>query len=152
MTSVLCLGTPVPRQKVRKDEKRKAKKLERSHRAARSFSSIGLARKELYTTHRRRNQGGRGGHGPPRFQNICFRPPQISRPEINYNQHWLVITFKACMYYSFSSVTFMRVFVRGLCIHSYVEIKELIHNPRLPILLRPPQVVTCSSAPATDSE
>ena len=51
------------------------------------------------------------------------------------------------MYYSFSSVTFMRVFVRGLCIHSYVEIKELIHNPRLPILLRPPQVVTCSSAP-----
>ena len=36
--------------------------------------------------------------------------------------------------------------------HSYVEIKELIHNPRLPILFRPPppppQVVTCSSASA----
>ena len=42
------------------------------------------------------------------------------------------------MYYSFSSVTFMRFFARGLCIHSYVGIKELIHNPRLPILFRPP--------------
>ena len=45
------------------------------------------------------------------------------------------------MYYSFSSVTFMRFFARGLCMHSYMEIKELIHNPRLPILfLAPPQL------------
>ena len=42
--------------------------------------------------HRRRNQGGRGGDGPPRFQNIYFRPPQISKPKIN--QYWLEITFK----------------------------------------------------------
>ena len=52
------------------------------------------------------------------------------------------------MKYSFSGVTFMRFFARDLCIHSYMEIKELIPNPRLPILFRPPppQVVTCSSA------
>ena len=40
----------------------------------------------------------------------------------------------------------MRLFARGLC---YVEIKELIHNQRLLILFRPPQVVTCSSASAS---
>ena len=66
-------------------------------------------------------------------------PPQISKPEIN--QHWLEITFKHVL-----RVTFMRVFARGLCVHSYVEIKEHIHNSRLSILFRPPQVVTCSSA------
>ena len=37
-------------------------------------------------------RGAGGATAPPRFQNTCFRPPQISRPEIN--QHWLVITFK----------------------------------------------------------
>ena len=29
------------------------------------------------------NQGGRGGHSPPRFQNLCFRPPQISTRNVN---------------------------------------------------------------------
>ena len=40
--------------------------------------------------HRRRNQGGRGGHAPPppRFQNICFRPPpQISNQKLT-NIEW----------------------------------------------------------------
>ena len=47
--------------------------------------------------HRWRNQGGRGGHTPPpptpppppRFQNICFRGPPDSAPEIT--QYWLEI-------------------------------------------------------------
>ena len=51
------------------------------------FHSLGVRQMHLF--HRRRNQGATA---PPRFQNICFRPPQISKPEIN--QHWLVITFK----------------------------------------------------------
>ena len=41
--------------------------------------------------HRRRNQGGHAPPPPPPPDfKISFRPPQISRPEINYNQHWLV--------------------------------------------------------------
>ena len=87
--------------------------------------------------HRRRNQGGQGDHTPPpRFQNICSPPPppQISKPE--NKQHWLEITFKHVL-------QFLKFFARGLCIHSYMEIKELIHNPRSPFLFSPPpQVVT----------
>ena len=98
--------------------------------------------------HRRRNQGGRGGHGPPRFQNICFRPP----PPPPRFQHQILtnIGWKSLlsMYYIVSSsVTFRRVFCCG---HSYVEFQELIHNHRLPILFRPPQVMTCSSASVHD--
>ena len=96
-----------------------------------------------YGEHRRRNQGGRGGHGPPRFQNTCFcppppppPPPQISKPEIN--QHWLEITIKHVL--QFLKCNLHEIFLlEGLCIHSYMEIKELIRNPRLPIsFLAPP--------------
>ena len=101
--------------------------------------------------HRWRNQGGRGGHcppPPPRFGNVCFRAPQISTPDIN--QHWLEIIFKP-IHDSFSCVTFMRTFVLNLYVYNnYVELQEPIQNPKFPILFRPPQVVTCSSASAMD--
>ena len=45
-------------------------------------------------------QGGRGGHGPPRFQNICFRPPSDFKTRNQpTNQHWSfkhVLQFLKC--------------------------------------------------------
>ena len=94
--------------------------------------------------HRRRNQGALPPP-PPQISNICFHPPPPKLTNIGWKS-------LLSMYYRFSSVTFMSFFARGFCIHNYMEIKELIHNPKLPNLFSPPppppppQVVTCSSA------
>ena len=83
------------------------KSFSRRHRPSfHTFPCISNIRNMLFSFHRRRNQGGQGGHGPPRFQNIRFRPPQISTPKIN--QHWLEI-ISLSMYDSLSCATFMRL-------------------------------------------
>ena len=72
-------------------------------------------------------------------------PPQISTPEIN--QHWLELFLS--MYYSFFVCNLHEMCLLEVeipfCVHSYMESN---HNPRFPILVQPPQVVTCSSASA----
>ena len=80
----------------------------------------------LVILHRRRNQGGRGGHGPPDFKIYAFGPPRFSQiftQEISLhqlgNEHVLII--------SFSCVTCIRFFllslgVETLCIAIYMEV------------------------------
>ena len=43
--------------------------------------------------HRRRNQGGRRGHGPPQISKYMLSPPPPDF-KTRINQHWLEITFK----------------------------------------------------------
>ena len=107
---------------------------------------ITISSTSLITIHRRRNQGGRGGHGPPRFQNICFRPPQISTPEIN--QHWLEITFKHVLY-SFIKCNLQESFLLEVCADIATwNAKNLSTITGCPFYFGPPQVMTCSSASA----
>ena len=91
----------------------------------------------LIHNYRQKNQGA-GGPWPPRFQNICFRPgpPRFHSQKLT-NIGYIEITFKHVVQF-LKYVTFMRFYARGLCIHSYMEIKALIHNSRFPILFSPP--------------
>ena len=80
----------------------------------------------LVILHRRRNEGGRGGHGPPDFKIYAFGPPRFSQiftQEISLhqlgNEHVLII--------SFSCVTCMhKIFFAkprgGDIVHSYMEV------------------------------
>ena len=76
-------------------------------------------------------QGGRGATDPPDFEIYVFGPPRFQHQKLT-NIGW-------------KSLSQGKFFAIGLCGHSYVEFKELIHNPSLPIIFRPPQVVTCTS-------
>ena len=68
-------------------------------------------------------------------------PPPPPPPDFKINQNLTNTGWKSLlsMYYSFSSVTFMRVFARGTCPQSMQGCPFYFAPP-------PPQVVTCSSA------
>ena len=65
-------------------------------------------------------RGAGGATAPPDFKIYAFGPPRFQNQKLT-NIGWKSLL---SMYYSFSSIAFMRA--RGLCIHSYLEIKEPI--------------------------